>query len=59
MAIFSETVQPKVVQPETELTLKIQARHYQIIEAALKKLPWEVVNETICIIENQVAEQVK
>jgi len=51
--------QQKLVKPETELTLKIQAKHYQIIEAALKKLPWEVVNETICTIENQVIEQVK
>lgn len=49
----------KIIKPETELILKIQAKHYQIIEAALKKLPWEVVNETICIVENQVIEQVK
>lgn len=52
-------MEQKIIKPETELTLKIQAQHYKIIETALKKLPWEVANEVICIIENQVIEQVK
>jgi len=52
-------MEQKLVKPETELTLKIQAKHYQIIREALESLPWKIANETICTIENQVIEQVK
>jgi len=52
-------MEQKIIKPETELTLKIQAKDYQIIRSALESLPWKVANEVICIIENQVIEQVK
>lgn len=51
--------QPKPIAPETELTIKITAKDYQIIDALLKKGAWEIVNPILVKIEQQVIEQVK